>query len=116
MSYVTQTANVALTTAAAQLASIGGAAPGKLAIGYVPEVTAVAAGDSVTVSILQGATVLGTAVATNSGAGAAAVGPIVVMAPIPADSPAVITLSALTSASTGTAAASATSPIMLALL
>lgn len=119
----TTTANVALTTVQATLVGpvLGiGQAPLNLAIGFVSQCTGVAAGAAVTCNLVRNDTtaVIGSAVVTNNGAGAGAVGGVDPMAIVPAGvTPgAGVTMQAATSSGTATAVGSATAPITLAIL
>lgn len=113
------TSNVSLTTAQATLVSLlgGGQAPLNLAIGFVAQVTGVAAGASVTCNIVRNDTsaVIGAAVITNNGAGSGNVGGVDPIAIVPAAVPpgSGILMQAAVSSSTGTAVGSATQPITL---
>lgn len=108
------TSNVALTTTPAIVDEIAEAIPGQLAFVSIPQVTGLAAGATVTVTIQRvdtGANI-GAATATNTGAGAGACGPITVVAAIPAGMAGAIQVNAVVSSGTGTASASATAPIV----
>lgn len=118
MQVATVTGNVSLTTAAAIVGEIGGASPGSLVRAFFPNITGIATTDSVTVAILRTDTgaQIGSATITNSGAGTSAVGPVVVEAAVPAGNAGGFEVTAATSASTGTAVASATAPIVISVL
>lgn len=119
------TGNVSLTTVEAQVAQFTVPQPANIQVRNtpwavvevaLPNVTGLAAGASITLNIragtTSGGTLLGSATATNTGAGAAAVGGISAMCAIPAGTEGAIFVGALVSSGTGTAAASATAPIV----
>ena len=117
---VTATANVSLTTTQATLVGplLGlGQAPLQLALGFVSQVTGVAAGAGITANIVRNDTsaIIGAAVVTNNGAGAGAVGGVDPLAVVPAGvTPGGgILLQAAASSGTATAVGSATAPISL---
>ena len=120
---VTATANVALTTA--QATCVGpllgiGQAPLMLAIAFISQVTGVAAGAAITCNVVRNDTsaVIGSAVVTNNGAGAGAVGgvdPIAIVPPGVTPGGGVL-IQAATSSGTATAVGSATAPITLTIV
>jgi hypothetical protein len=122
----TVTGNVSLSVTEAQIAQFtaatpfvgpGRTTPWGLVEVNLPNVTGVAAGASVTLNIRLGTTssgtLIGSAVATNSGAGVAAVGGFGARALIPAGSEGALYIGAVTSSSTATAVATATAPIVV---
>jgi hypothetical protein len=113
---VNTTASTAITGAAVNYIEMdgGGGQPG-VAIGVVPAMSALAAAETVTVSIIRLDTgaVIGSSVFTNSGAGASTGGPVVVVAPIPAGMAGGIALAITGSVATGNVLGSATAPITL---
>lgn len=117
MQLATNTAGAALTTAASTVISMGDvqAGPGAVAVGTLPYVTGVAAAAIVTAQIIRNDTgaVIGSSQAQNTGAGAGQVGPIVVVAPIPAGIGGSLSLQALVGSGTANMAGSATTPATL---
>ncbi len=113
---VNTTASTAITGASVNYIEMdgGGGQPG-LAIGIVPQLSALAAAETVTVTIIRLDTgaVIGTSVFTNSGAGASTGGPVVVIAPIPAGMAGGLALAVQGSVATGNVLGSATAPISL---
>jgi hypothetical protein len=119
----TVVANASLTTTPTTI--IGGILgvaeePLVLALGYVGNTTGLAAGANALYSIRRTDTpaILQSGVATNSGAGAAAVGPAFVLAIVPFGIPAAngVDMQGSVSSGTGTAVAAATTPIILAVV
>lgn len=110
------TGNTALTNVAAIIGEIADVNPGQRVEFDAPQVTGVAAGASVTITIAIGGTTIGTAVATNSGAGAAAVGPIRCVGVCPAGAQGVATVSGVMSSGTGTLVGAATTPDIITTL
>ncbi len=120
MQLTTNPASVAIAAAAVNLAEIADVAggPNAVAIGIVPNLTALAAAETVTLQIIRNDTgaVIGNCVVTNPGAGASTMGPAVVIAPIPAGMAGAITLQSVGSVATGNTVGSATAPIVLMVL
>jgi cytochrome c biogenesis protein CcdA len=116
--------NTAIGVAAANVASLndvtGEEAPLVVALGFIPNCTAIAAGATVTAQIVRNDTgaVIGSGTLTNSGAGVAAQGPLEVVAVVPRGTgiAAGISLQVLGSAAAGNAVGTAAAPCVLAVL
>lgn len=112
------TATTAITAGSVAYVEAGAGVGGGVAIGCVPSLTALAAGETVTVTItrLDTGAIIGQSILTNEAAGASSAGPIVVVAPIPTGMAGALALNIQGSVATGNVVASATMPITLVTL
>jgi hypothetical protein len=117
MQLATNPASTAIAATATNLAELAevNPGPGSVAIGIIPNTTALAAAETVTAQIirLDTAAVIGSTTIQNNGAGAGQGGAIVVFAPIPVGMAGGIGLQVLGSVATGNAVGSATAPVVL---
>lgn len=115
MQVATNPASTALAIGATNLIEMAEVSPGGLAIGHIPNTTALAAAETVTAQIirLDTAAVIGSSTIQNNGSGAGQGGPIVVSAPIPVGFAGAIALQVLASVATGNAVGTATAPVTL---
>ena len=113
----TNPASTAIATTATNLVEISevNSGPGAVAIGIIPNTTALAAAETVTAQIIRNDTgaVIGSSTIQNNGTGAGQGGPIVVVAPIPVGMGSAISLQVLGSVATGNAVGAATAPVTL---
>lgn len=93
----------------------GRVTPPALAFAYIPQITGLAAGASVTLNLRAGTTIAGTifgsATITNSGAGSASVGPLIAVGLVPPGTENLFPC-AVASSGTPSASGSATAPVI----
>ncbi len=112
------TSGAAITGTAVTIAELANITGPAIVRGVVGGLTALAAAESVTLTLIRTDTsaVIATSIFTNSGAGASAGGPLIVEGYVPASSAYGVALQILGSVATGAWTATATNPVTLSQL
>jgi hypothetical protein len=118
MQATTVAAGAAITGAAVSIAELGEINGPALIRCHIPSLTALAAGETVTLNIvrLDTGAVIGSGVFTNSGAGASAGGPLIAEAYVPQGAGYAVAAQIIGSVATGNWVATALAPVVMSQL